>query len=120
MSREDVVGSSLRGTQKNIDTKSNSARRVAVAADGLQLSAFRVSKDEFGRGRERHTTSMRRAITLVKIIQIQQTSVLSGASEGAQDESCRTAESLTRRRWQLTSTAMLLSEQISPDLLYVV
>src|SRR5512133_3731276 len=74
MSREDVVGSSLRGTQKNIDTKSNSARRVAVAADGLQLSAFRVSKDEFGRGRERHTTSMRRAITLVKIIQIQQTS----------------------------------------------
>src|SRR5512132_1291817 len=73
MSREDVVGSSLRGTQKNIDTKSNSARRVAVAADGLQLSAFRVSKDEFGRGRERHTTSMRRAITLVKIIQIQQT-----------------------------------------------
>ena len=81
MSREDVVGSSLRGTQKNIDTKSNSARRVAVAADGLQLSAFRVSKDEFGRGRERHTTSMRRAITLVKIIQIQQ------ASSGSRD--CR-------------------------------
>ena len=76
MSREDVVGSSLSGTQKDIDTKSNSARRVAVVADGLQLSAFRVSKDEFGRGRERHTTSMRRAITLVKIIQRQQTSRL--------------------------------------------
>ena len=59
--------------QNDVDAKNDSARRAAMAADGLQLSAFRVSKDELGRWWERHTISMRPPITLVKTIQIQKT-----------------------------------------------
>ena len=72
-----MVGSSFSGTQKDVDAKSDSTRRIAMAADGLQLSAFRVSKDELGRGWEWHTVSMRLPLTLVKTLQIQHTSVLS-------------------------------------------
>src|ERR1043166_1422546 len=69
-----MVGRSISGTQKDVDTKSDSDRCVAMAADGLQLSTFRVSKDEPGRRWERHTISMRPPITLVKTFQIQETS----------------------------------------------
>src|ERR1051326_5136916 len=69
-----MVGRSISGTQKDVDTKSDSDRCVAMAADGLQLSTFRVSKDEPGRRWERHTISMRPPITLVKKFQIQETS----------------------------------------------
>src|ERR1044071_599682 len=69
-----MVGRSISGTQKDVDTKSDSDRCVALAADGLQLSTFRVSKDEPGRRWERHTISMRPPITLVKTFQIQETS----------------------------------------------
>src|ERR1043166_9977300 len=68
-----MVGRSISGTQKDVDTKSDSDRCVAMAADGLQLSTFRVSKDEPGRRWERHTISMRPPITLVKTFQIQET-----------------------------------------------
>jgi len=71
-----MVGRSISGTQKDVDTKSDSDRCVAMAADGLQLSTFRVSKDEPGRRWERHTISMRPPITLVKTFPIRQTSVL--------------------------------------------
>src|ERR1041385_7135927 len=70
-----MVGRSISGTQKDVDTKSDSDRCVAMAADGLQLSTFRVSKDEPGRRWERHTISMRPPITLVKTFQIQETSL---------------------------------------------
>src|ERR1043166_2948241 len=69
-----MVGRSISGTQKDVDTKSDSDRCVAMAADGLQLSTFRVSKDGSGARRERHTISMRPPITLVKTFQIQETS----------------------------------------------
>src|ERR1051326_1939516 len=68
-----MVGRSISGTQKDVDTKSDSDRCVAMAADGLQLSTFRVSKDEPGRRWERHTISMRPPITLVKTFQIPET-----------------------------------------------
>src|ERR1051325_10175484 len=68
-----MVGRSISGTQKDVDTKSDSDRCVAMAADGLQLSTFRVSKDEPGRRWERHTISMRPPITLVKTFKIQET-----------------------------------------------
>src|SRR5579864_3281897 len=68
-----MVSRSISGTQKDVDAKSDSAWCVAMAADGLQLSAFRVSKDELGRGWEWHTNSMRPPITLVKTFQIQKT-----------------------------------------------
>src|ERR1043165_7055177 len=70
-----MVGRSISGTQKDVDTKSDSDRCVAMAADGLQLSTFRVSKDEPGRRWERHTISMRPPITLVKTFQIPETSI---------------------------------------------
>src|SRR5690242_90243 len=70
-----MVGRSISGTQKDVDTKSDSNRCVAMAADGLQLSTFRVSKDEPGRRWERHTISMRPPITLVKTFQIQETRI---------------------------------------------
>src|ERR1043165_6516141 len=69
-----MVGRSISGTQKDVDTKSDSDRCVAMAADGLQLSTFRVSKDEPGRRWERDTISMRPPITLVKTFKIQETS----------------------------------------------
>jgi hypothetical protein len=75
-----MVSRSISGTQKDVDAKSDSAWCVAMAADGLQLSAFRVSKDELGRGWEWHTISMRPPITLVKTFQIQKTSVMGDAT----------------------------------------
>src|ERR1051325_4680479 len=75
-----MVGRSISGTQKDVDTKSDSDRCVAMAADGLQLSTFRVSKDEPGRRWERHSISMRPPITLVKTFQIQETRVLRAAT----------------------------------------
>src|ERR1051326_57647 len=75
-----MVGRSISGTQKDVDTKSDSDRCVAMAADGLQLSTFRGSKDEPGRRWERHTISMRPPITLVKTFQIPETSLFSLSS----------------------------------------
>src|ERR1043165_336615 len=75
-----MVGRSISGTQKDVDTKSDSDRCVAMAADGLQLSTFRVSKDEPGRRWERHTISMRPPITLVKTFQIPETSCAASGS----------------------------------------
>src|ERR1051326_5442018 len=78
-----MVGRSISGTQKDVDTKSDSDRCVAMAADGLQLSTFRVSKDEPGRRWERHTISMRPPITLVKTFQIQETRIFSQSRQQA-------------------------------------
>jgi len=78
-----MVGRSISGTQKDVDTKSDSDRCVAMAADGLQLSTFRVNKDEPGRRWERHTISMRPPITLVKTFQIQQTRRIRSAIDQA-------------------------------------
>ena len=63
-----MVGRSFSGAQKDFDPKSDSNRCIAMAADGLQLFAFRVGEDELGRGWERHTISMRPPILLVKKI----------------------------------------------------
>lgn len=56
-----MVGRSFSGAQKDVYSKSDSARRVAMAADGLQLFALTVSKDELGCGWARHTINMRPA-----------------------------------------------------------
>ena len=76
-----MVANSLSRTKNDVDAKSDSARRAAMAADGLQLSTFRVGKDQFGRGRERHTISMRQSITLVKTLQIDKTSERPGVGQ---------------------------------------
>src|ERR1051326_6923954 len=78
VSRKNMVGRSISGTQEDVDAKSDSDWCVAMAADGLQLSTFRVSKDEPGRRWERHTISMRPPITLVKTFQIQETRLPAG------------------------------------------
>jgi hypothetical protein len=75
-----MVSDPFSRTQNNVDAKGDSARRGAVATDDLQLFTFRVSKDEFGRGWERHAATMRPPTALVKTIQIQKTSMEKGSS----------------------------------------
>src|ERR1041385_7307683 len=113
-----MVRRSISGTQKYVDTKSDSDRCVAMAADGLQLSTFRVSEDEPGRRWERHTISMRPPITLVKTFKIQETSAarahpatrwLTRAARGA----LRAAT--VRERWVVTPEQPLTALGALPD-----
>ena len=69
-----MIGNSSSCTKNDVDPKNNSPRRLAMAADRLQLLTRCVGKDKFERGWKRHTISMRPTIPLVKLFQIQKTS----------------------------------------------
>jgi ribosomal protein L29 len=84
-----MVGNPFRCTKQDIDAKSDSTWRAAMAADGLQLLTFRIGKDEPGRRWKRHAISMRRSIALVKTIKKQEASAgnafLRNLPKGASD-----------------------------------
>src|SRR5579862_2764314 len=72
-----MVSQTLSGAKHNIHSENNALGGIAMPADRLQLSTLWVSKNQLRRSWKRHTNSMRLFTLLVKLFQIQQTSLVS-------------------------------------------